>query len=131
MSLKDAEKLRGRLQWFETFACGRVAQQALRNLSRMSSTGRKSESLTLAELNTIHFLRKRVICAPPTRISATSLQTWLIFIDGACEEGQGTNVGSIGAVLINPGGAAVEFISERVPDQWMAKFLSLSTHPIL
>ena len=129
MSLKDAEKLRGRLQWFETFAGGRVAQQALRNLSRMSSTGRKSESLTLAELNTIHFLRKRVICAPPTRISATSLQTWLIFIDGACE-GENTKVGSIGAVLINPGGAAVEFISERVPDQWMAKFLSLSTHPI-
>jgi hypothetical protein len=55
MSLKDAEKLRGRLQWFETFAGGRVAQQALRHLSRMSSTVRKSERLNLAELNTFIF----------------------------------------------------------------------------
>jgi hypothetical protein len=129
MSLKDAEKLRGRLQWFETFAGGRVAQQALRNLSRMASTGRQTEKLTVDELNTIHFLRARVICAPPTRISSTSLQTWLIFTDGACE-GEDTKVGSIGAVLINPSGIAVEFISERVPDSWMAKFLSISTHPI-
>ena len=129
MSLKEAEKLRGRLQWFETFAGGRLAQQALRNLSRMASTGRKSERLTAAELNTIHFLRRRVICAPPTRISETSLQTWIIFTDGACE-GEDTKVGSIGAVLIDPSGVAVEFISETVPDQWMAKFLSLSTHPI-
>ena len=129
MSLRDAEKLRGRLQWFETFAGERVAQQALRNLSRMASTGRKSESLSMAELNTIRFLRERVNCVPPTRISATSLQTWLIFTDGACE-GEDTKVGSIGAVLISPGGTAVEFISERVPDQWMANFLSLSTHPI-
>ena len=128
MSLKEAEKLRSRLQWFETFAGGRLAQQVLRNLSRMASTGRKNERLTAAELNTIHFLRRRVICAPPTRISETSLQTWIIFTDGACE-GEDTKVGSIGAVLIDPGGVAVKFISETVPDQWMAKFLSLSTHP--
>ena len=127
MSLKDAEKLRGRLQWFETFAGGRVAQQALRSLSRMASTGRQTERLTGDELNTIHFLRARVICAPPTRISSTSLQTWLIFTDGACE-GEDTKVGSIGAVLINPSGIAVEYISERAPDSWMAKFLSISTH---
>jgi hypothetical protein len=56
------------------------------------------------------------------------LQTWIIFTDGACE-GEDTKVGSIGAVLIDPGGVAVKFISETVPDQWMAKFLSLSTHP--
>ena len=129
MSLKEAEKLRGRLQWFETFAGGRVAQQALRSLSRMASTGRKSETLTASELSTIRFLRERVICAPPTRISATSLQTWLVFTDGACE-GEDMKTGSLGAVLISPCGVALEFISERVPDQWMQKFLSLSKHPI-
>ena len=129
MSLKEAEKLRGRLQWFETFAGGRVAQQALRSLSRMASTGRKSETLTASELCTIRFLRERVICAPPTRISATSLQTWFIFTDGACE-GEDMKTGSLGAVLISPCGVALEFISERVPDQWMQKFLSISNHPI-
>jgi hypothetical protein len=52
MSLKE---VRGRLQWFETFASGRVAQQALRNLSKLTSTGRKSESLMPAELENISF----------------------------------------------------------------------------
>ena len=33
-------------------------------------------------------------------------------------------------MLISPSGTAVEYISERVPDSWMAKFLSISTHPI-
>ena len=129
MSLKDAEKLRGRLQWFETFAGGRVAQQALRSLSRMASTGRKTEHLTMEEISTIRFLRERVICAPPTRISATSLSTWLVFTDGACE-GEVSKLGTIGAVLISPCGVALEFISEQVPSELMDKFLTLSKHPI-
>jgi len=86
MSLKEAEKLRGRLQWFETFASGRVAQQALRNLSKLTSTGRKSESLSPAELENIRFLRQRVIGAPPTRIRTTSLNTWYIFQMGHARE---------------------------------------------
>ena len=43
MSCKDAERLRGRLQWFETFYHGRVAQQSLRVISSMASVGRKRE----------------------------------------------------------------------------------------
>ena len=34
MSAKDAERLRWRLQWFETLASGRVAQQAIEEASR-------------------------------------------------------------------------------------------------
>ena len=44
MSCKDAERLRGRLQWFETFSHGRVAQQSLRVISGMASVGRKRET---------------------------------------------------------------------------------------
>ena len=129
MSLKDAERLRGRLQWFETFAGGRVAQQALRSLSKMASTGRQSERLTLEELSTIRFLRERVINAPPTKISATCLSTWVVFTDGACE-GEVSKLGTIGAVLISPCGVALEFISEMVLSELMDTFLTLSKHPI-
>ena len=129
MSLKEAEKLRGRLQWFETFASGRVAQQALRNLSKLTSTGRKSESLTPAELENIRFLRHRVVGAPPTRIRTTSLNTWYIFSDGACE-GEVEKMGSLGSVLVSPCGIPVEFISELVPQEWMDFFLEGSRHPI-
>ena len=130
MSLKEAEKLRGRLPWFETFASGRVAQQALRNLSKLTSTGRKSESLTPAELENISFLRHRVVGAPPTRIRTTSLNTWYIFSDGACE-GELEKVGSLGSVLVSPcSGIPVDFISELVPREWMLFFLEGSRHPI-
>ena len=129
MSMKDAERLRGRLQWFETFASGRVAQQALRNLSKLASAGRKSEHLSRSELDTIHFLRCRVICAPPTKIRETSLKTWFIFSDGACE-GELEKLGSIGAVLVSPCGIPVEFLSEQVPVEWMQMFLQSSKHPI-
>lgn len=129
MSMKDAERLRGRLQWFETFSSGRVAQQALRNLSKLASTGRRSEALTPSELENISFLRCRVINAPPTRIRATSLKTWYIFSDGACE-GDSEKLGSVGAVLISPCGVPVEFIADEVPLDWMKLFLEGSDHPI-
>ena len=79
MSRKDAEKLRGRLQWFESFAQGRIAQQALRVIGRIASSGRQKETLTGFELNAIAFLRERVLGAPPTQIQSTNLSTWLIF----------------------------------------------------
>ena len=65
MSRKDAEKIRGRLQWFESFAHGRIAQQSLRVISQVASTGGERETLTKFELNTIAFLKDRVLTAPP------------------------------------------------------------------
>ena len=45
MTPKDAEKLRGRLQWFESFAGGRIVQQALRTISSLASSGRVRSEL--------------------------------------------------------------------------------------
>ena len=129
MSRKDAEKLRGRLQWFESFAQGRIAQQALRVISRIASSGRQKEELVAFELNAIAFLKERVLGAPPTQIQSTNLSTWLIFSDGACE-GDEQKQGSIGAVLVNPDGVVCSYISEEVPEYWMKYFLSDSAHPI-
>ena len=129
MSKKEAERLRGRLQWFESFASGRVAQQALLALSKLTATGRQSEKLSDQELAAIRILKERVIMAPPTKIRTTSLDTWYVFSDGACE-GETSKEGSIGAVLISPCGIACEFFAEIVPKEWMEAFLPLSQHPI-
>jgi hypothetical protein len=129
MSKKEAERLRGRLQWFESFASGRVAQQALLALSKLTATGRKSERLSDQELAAVRILKERVILAPPTKIRTTSLDTWYVFSDGACE-GETLKEGSIGAVLISPSGIACEFFAEMVPKEWMESFLSLPQHPI-
>ena len=85
LSRKEAERLRGRMQWFECFASGRIAQQALLTLSRMTSAGRTSELLSMQELVAVRILKERVIHAPPTKIRTTSLDTWYVFSDGACE----------------------------------------------
>eukprot|EP00435_Cladocopium_sp_Y103_P018181 s871_g4.t1 len=129
MSQKDAERLRGRLQWFESFAHGRVAQQALRTVSSIASTGRKQNLLTIYEMRALKFLLERVLSAPPTRIQSTCLQTWIVFTDGACE-GEDEKVGTIGAVLISPCGVPCSFISETVPSYWMDHFMQNSKHPI-
>ena len=129
LSRKEAERLRGRMQWFECFASGRIAQQALLTLSGMTSTGRTSEKLSSHELTAVRILKERVIHAPPTKIRTTSLDTWYIFSDGACE-GELVKEGSIGAVLISPSGIACEFFAEIIPKAWMDMFLAASTHPI-
>ena len=129
MSRKEAERLRGRLQWFESFASGRVAQQALMTISKMAATGRNSERLSDSELRAVRFLRDRVIRAPPTKIRTTSLETWIIFSDGACE-GETSKVGSVVAVLVSPCGIAREFFAEIVPKSWVDSFLQVSKHPI-
>ena len=67
LSLKNAQRLRGRLQWFENFASGRVAQQSLRTPSRLASAGRKSENLNHKEMEAVKFLRHRVLTAPPNQ----------------------------------------------------------------
>ena len=50
MGQKEAERLRGRLQWFESFSSGRIAQQALRVISAMASSGRSEKRLCEKEI---------------------------------------------------------------------------------
>eukprot|EP00435_Cladocopium_sp_Y103_P028367 s3494_g7.t1 len=129
MTSKDAERLRGRLQWFESFAYGRVAQQALRTISGVASATRRREKLNHVELKALLFLKDRVLTAPPTRVQSTSLNTWLVFSDGACE-GDDVKLGTIGAVLIDPAGGVARFFSEKVPEFFMQELLNTSKHPI-
>ena len=120
MSQKDAERLRGRLQWFESFAHGRIAQQALRTVSGIAAFGRVQTRLTEREISALRFLKDRVLTAPPTRIQATNLSTWICFSDGACE-GEQEKLGTIGAVLVNPVGVIHRYFSEKVPFLWRTR----------
>ena len=61
MSCKDAERLRGRLQWFETLAHGRVAQQSLRVISQLVSGGKERHVLGAKEIGALKFLKERIL----------------------------------------------------------------------
>ena len=125
---KDAERLRGRMQWFESFAFGRVAYQPMKVLSRLSS-GREHHKLNQHDRRALVFLQERVLEAPPIRISRLSMQTACIFTDGSCE-GTDKVDGGIGGVLINEWGYASHFFSGVVPRDIMEKLLQFSSHPI-
>lgn len=125
---KDAERLRGRTQWFESFAFGRVAYQPMKILSRLS-TGREHHTLSLRDREALFFLKERVLEAPPVRISRLSMQTACIFTDGSCE-GTDRVVGGVGGVLINEWGVASHFLSGVVPDEVMKVLLKFSSHPL-
>ena len=85
ISSKEAERLRGRMQCFETFPFGRIANQPMRVLSKLASSNRFSLKLTEHDVNSLPFLKDRVLTAPPVRISRVSMNTVRIFTDGSCE----------------------------------------------
>ncbi len=103
ISSKEAERLRGRMQWFETCAFGRVANQPMRVLSKLASSKRFSLKLTEHDVSSSTFLKDRVLTAPPVRISRVSMNTVLIFTDGSCE-GEDSLTGGVGGILINEWG---------------------------
>ena len=129
ISSKEAERLRGRMQWFETFAFGRVAIQPMRVLSKLASSNRISLRLTEHDVISLTFLKDRVLTAPPVRISRVSMNTVLIFTDGSCE-GEDSLTGGVGGILINEWGVPTSFFSESVPNYIMEEFKNHSSHPI-
>lgn len=66
--------------------------------------------------------------ASPVRVSRRSLESWIIFVDGACE-GEEEKLGTIGAVLIDPWGRVLHHLSEVGPASFMER-CSDSKNPI-
>jgi len=130
VTVKQAESLRGRLHWFESFAFGRVANGAVKTLGDLSMRGTRQVDLKPREIRDLRFLRERVLQAPPLQLTPTCLLSWVIFTDGACEGPDGDKVGGIGGVLVSPYGALQQFFGAGVPEDLMALFLSRSKNPI-
>ena len=80
--VKLAESLRGRLQWFETFAFGRTAQKCLRRLSEISLMSGRVHRLSQEDRTTLIPLTERVLVAPPVVVRPQQLDTWCIFTRG-------------------------------------------------
>eukprot|EP00434_Breviolum_minutum_P036682 symbB.v1.2.032515.t1/scaffold3913.1/size48432/3 len=125
---KTAESLRGRLQWFETFAFGRTANSCLHRLGEISMCSGRSHRLSDDDRSVLSFLKNRVLTAPPILVQPCQLQTWYIFTDGSCESQDGT--GGVGGVLMGPDGRLLRHFSSSVPPGVMKVLLSKSDNPI-
>lgn len=128
ITAKQAESLRGRMHWFESFAFGRVANQAIAQLGEFSKKERKKIFLTEDDKELLSFLKDRVLTAPPLLVTPSTLETWIVFTDGACE-GMDTRVGSIGGVLVSPAGTLVSYFGAKVPE-WIMEHMEYSQNPI-
>ena len=125
---KQAERLRGRMQWFEGYAFGRIAQHSLRILGNIALKKQRVVKVDSMEREAMEFLVARVSEAGPIKLSAISLDTFLVFTDGACESDE--RKGGIGGVLVNEHGQCIHHFSYQVPDDFMALALSKSENPI-
>ena len=130
VTAKQAESMRGRLHWFESFAFGRVANIAVKVLGDLALCGRRKIELSDDEMASLSFLRERVLTAPPLSITPSCLLSWIVFTDGACEGPEGNKKGGIGGVLIDPYGKVVSFFGGEVPSSVMEPFLKNSKNPI-
>ena len=127
---KQAESMRGRLHWFESFAFGRVANSAVKVLGELALSGRKRITLSETDMTALSFLCERVLTAPPLSITPACLQSWVVFTDGACEGPDDNKQGGVGGVLVDPLGRVVSFFGGVVPVDIMRCLLQKSKNPI-
>ena len=128
LTAKDAERLRGRLLFFESFVFGRVANLTLKQFGDLCRLGRTSSKLSPAEVEVVKRLLVRVETAQPIPLSVASLETWIVFTDGAVEGDEPS--GSVGGVLIAPNHRIVHHFGSVAPKAVMDSLLRCSKHPI-
>ena len=130
LSRKEAERLRGRLIWFESFVWGRSANMAVRELGRACSDSRGRCRVQGKLKDALSVILDRVRSGGPVEVTGAVFCTWLVFTDGACEGDMADKRGSIGGVLLDQHGSKVSFFSEKVPAGMMSELQQSSANPI-
>ena len=128
---KSAERIRGRMVFYECFAAGRTTNLLLKEFGRLCKNERRIDELDESDCRILEALRQRVATATPVCISSKFMNTWYIFTDGACETNEdGTKVGGVGGVIISGCGQYLQHFGSTVPMEWMSLAMRHSKHPI-
>ena len=128
MSSKEAERLRGRMLFYESFSFGRLAGDAVKTIGRVATGSRKPMKFGYEVQRALEFLLHRVEHARPITVTQRLKHCWYIFTDGACEAEQSR--GSIGGVLFSPQGECIRYFASEVPPHLMEHLLKASKNPI-
>ncbi|CAE7351602.1 NaCP60E, partial [Symbiodinium sp. CCMP2592] len=124
---KAAERLRGRMVFFEGFTFGRVSNRAQRVVAKCVEKS-APQNLTEDLMWALTWLRERIAMSQPLVVERNLITTLIVFTDGACNPEEGT--GGVGGVLVNASGTPCEFFGEAVPSDLMQQLLSISANPI-
>ena len=128
LSSKEAERLRGRMIFFEGYTFGRVANTAVKTIGKFCTGPNVKRKLEPSLRTALQFLQSRVLEGKPLKIERSLHSTWFIYTDGACN--QDSKEGSVGGVIYNPQGCCLEFFGEEVPRVVMDDLFSRSNNPI-
>ena len=129
MTPKEAESLRGRLIWFESFLFGRVANLSLHVVGQRAVRSSANTTIDGELRRALEFFRDRVVNGPPIEISAATGEVLFVFSDGAFEESS-KHPGTVGGVLYSEVGVPLAFFSEIVPQKLIDRYLENSRNPI-
>ena len=101
-SSKDAERLRGRMLFYESFTFGRLAGAAVKSSGRFACGSRPPMKFDDDFKSALEFLLDRVSSAKPIVVTQKLKECWYIFTDGACDAAAAH--GSTGGVPVSPQG---------------------------
>ena len=129
MTPKEAESLRGRLIWFESFIFGRVANLSLHIIGKRALERGGNPAITAELRRALLFFKNRVVNGPPIEICPAAGEVIYIFTDVAFEE-NAEHPGTVGGVLYSSSGMPLGYFSEIVPKKILDKYLESSQNPI-
>jgi len=129
VSVKELERLHGRLVWFNAFVFGRTLKAAVGVISKFSRSPSKTVKVEGPLKDALTVLKAELAKDEPVLVREAVTKTWTVFTDGAYEP-DGTVKASIGGVLVNEEGLVVECFGIELCDSLREDFLADSQHPI-
>ena len=126
MDRKEAERLRGRLQFASGQIFGRTFRNLLRPLTEHISRGRRS--LADGTVEALKAIVDRLEQNVPRRITGHLSKYVHIYVDAAYEP---SGYSGVGGVLLSPDGKCLSFFSEKVDEVFMAELAQLDRKTVI
>ena len=129
LSPEEAEVLRGRLHWFNSYLFGRAPCNAMHVLSKRAQ-GQEHSGATHEELHSsLLVLLNHLETAPPLTLRLTSGRNLYLFTDGSYEPDADIRAG-VGGLVVDEAGIPLRFFSDCICDADLEVLLRESSHPI-
>ena len=129
MTPKEAEALRGRLHWFNSYLFGRASCDALHLISKRALAKNDATWLNGDLRWALCIVKEYMETAKPLTLTAAAGRTMYLFTDGSYEPDSDMPAG-IGGILYDEAGNPIFFYSGQVHHSDLQRFLEDSHHPI-
>ena len=119
LELKEAQRLRGRMQFADSQLfgrCGRLCLSAVTDHAYKSS----SKKLSKACVDALKRFQSSLKCGKPRVVQKSTSGVWMVFTDACYDPDSPDWRCGIGGVLVDPNGEPVQFFSHKLSEQHIA-----------